>query len=219
MDHSAPSVYDTPAYSCLQAAHYVGLPGATLKKWIGGDGLIRTPEPSVLSFNNLAEAHILRAMRRKHGLSLQAIRKALDELSHLRKTAHPLLDETFETDGIDLCIRDQDEVFNLSQRSQREFREFVSLYLHRIERDDAGRAAKLFPFIVADRDSEPRSISISPVVSFGKPVLVGTGISTSVIVGRFNARDSIADLAREYEISPAVLEDAIRWELNKGRAA
>ncbi len=69
MTHSAPSVYDTPAYSCLQAAHYVGLPGATLK-WIGGDGLIRTPEPSALSFNNLAEAHILRAMRRKHGLSL-----------------------------------------------------------------------------------------------------------------------------------------------------
>ena len=60
---------------------------------------------------------------------------------------------------------------------------------------------------------------ISPVVSFGKPVLAGTGISTSVIVGRFNARDSIQDLAKEYSVSPAMLEDAIRWEMNQGKAA
>ena len=63
------------------------------------------------------------------------------------------------------------------------------------------------------------SISISPVISFGKPVLAGTGISTSVIVGRFNARDSVEDLAREYGVSSLVLEDAIRWEMNKGKAA
>ncbi|HEX3966418.1 MAG TPA: DUF433 domain-containing protein, partial [Edaphobacter sp.] len=97
--------------------------------------------------------------------------------------------------------------------------EFVSLYLHRIQRDDRGRVARLYPFVVADRESEPKNISISPTVSFGKPVLAGTGISTSVIVGRFNARDSVADLAREYNVMPAVLEDAIRWEMNKGKAA
>jgi uncharacterized protein (DUF433 family) len=57
------------------------------------------------------------------------------------------------------------------------------------------------------------------MVSFGKPVLAGTGISTSVIVGRFNARDSVSDLAREYGVATAVLEDAIRWEMNKGKAA
>lgn len=178
-----------------------------------------TPAPSALSFNNLAEAHILKAMRNVHGLSLQAIRKALAELAHLRKSDHPLLDETFETDGVDLCIRDQDEVINLSKRSQREFREFVSLYLHRIQRDERGRVARLYPFVVAEREDEPRHISISPVVSFGKPVLAGTGISTSVIAGRFQARDSIADMAQEYQIAADVLEDAIRWEMNKGRAA
>ena len=213
------SIFDTPAYSCLQAAQYVGVPTHTLRRWIGGDGLIVTPAASSLSFNNLAEAHILKAMRKVHKLSLQGIRKALRELAQLRKTDHPLLDETFETDGINLCIRDNDEVINLSQRSQREFREFVAIYLHRIHRDDAGRVARLYPFIVADRASEPKNISISPMVSFGKPVLAGTGISTSVIVGRFNARDSVSDLAREYGVATAVLEDAIRWEMNKGKAA
>ncbi len=158
-------------------------------------------------------------MRRVHGLSLQAIRKALQELAHVRKNAHPLLDESFETDGVDLCIRDQDAVINLSKRSQREFREFVSLYLHRIHRNEKGQVAELYPFVVANKANEPKHISINPAVSFGKPVLAGTGISTSVIVGRFKARDSVAELAREYQVAPAVLEDAIRWEMNKGRAA
>jgi uncharacterized protein (DUF433 family)/DNA-binding transcriptional MerR regulator len=213
------SVFDTPAYNCLQAAQYIGVPVHTLRRWIGEDGLIVTPHSNALSFNNLAEAHILKAMRKVHGLPLQGIRKALAELARVRHSEHPLLDETFETDGVDLCIRHEDAVINLSRKGQTEFREFVSLYLHRIQRDDAGRVARLFPFVVAERADEPKSISISPTVSFGRPVLAGTGISTSVIVGRFNARDSVADLALEYQVPVAILEDAIRWEMNKGKAA
>ena len=213
------SVFDTAAYSYPQAAHYVGVPEKTLRRWAGEDGLLVAPGAHTLSFNNLAEAHILKAMRKKHGLPLQGIRKALKELSETRHNDHPLLTEEFETDGVDLCIRDADAVLNLSKRSQREFREFVSLYLHRIKRDGARRVAQLYPFIVTEEASEPMSISISPVISFGKPVLAGTGISTSVIVGRFNARDSVEDLAREYGVSSLVLEDAIRWEMNKGKVA
>jgi len=213
------NVFDAPAYSCMQAAHYTGLPYQTLRSWIGADGLIRTPEPSTLSFNNLTEAHVLKAMRKDHKLSLQAIRKALKELEHHRHNAHPLLDESFETDGVSLCIRINDEIINLSQKSQREIKAFVSLYLQRVKRDASGRVTRLYPFVVTESAEEPRHISISPTVSFGKPVLAGTGISTSVIVGRFNARDSVADLAREYDVAPAVLEEAIRWEMNRGKAA
>jgi uncharacterized protein (DUF433 family) len=215
---AATSVFDQPAYGCLQASQYLGLGNGTLRAWIGSDGLIYPPMANTLSFNNLAEAHILKAMRHRHKLPLQGIRKALKELAKLRQTAHPLLDEAFETDGVDLCIRDQQEVINLSKSSQKEFREFVALYLHRIERID-GRVTRLYPFVVAEREDEPKSISISPTVSFGKPVLTGTGISTSVIVGRFNARDSIEDLAAEYQVETASLEDAIRWEMSKGKAA
>lgn len=219
MNNATQNIFDTPAYSCVQAAHYAGLPYQTLRGWIGEEGLISTPGSGALSFNNLAEAHVLKAMRKVHHLPLQRIRKALNELAQFRKTDHPLLDETFETDGLDLCIRDNDEVINLSKKSQIEIREFVSLYLQRINRDDSGRVTRLYPFVVTEEASEPRHISISPTVSFGKPVLAGTGISTSVIVGRFNARDSVADLAREYDVAPAVLEDAIRWEMNRGKAA
>jgi uncharacterized protein (DUF433 family) len=213
------SVFDTAAYGYAQAAHYVGVPEKTLRRWASEDGLLVAPDANALSFNNLAEAHILKAMRKTHGLALQGIRKALKELRETRQSAHPLLAEEFETDGVDLCIRDADAVVNLSKRSQREFREFVSLYLHRIKRDESGRVAYFYPFIVADQANEPKSVSLNPTVSFGKPVLAGTGISTSVIVGRFSARDSVEELAREYGVPSAVLEDAIRWEMNKGKAA
>jgi len=213
------SAFDTAAYGYTQVAHYVGVPEKTLRRWAGEDGLLIAPGANALSFNNLAEAHIIKAMRKTHGLALQGIRKALKELAETRQSDHPLLEEEFATDGVDLCIRDADAVINLSKRSQREFREFVSLYLHRIKRDDSRRVAQLYPFIVTEEASEPMSISISPTVSFGKPVLAGTGISTSVIVGRFNARDSVDELAREYGVSSVVLEDAIRWEMNKGKAA
>jgi uncharacterized protein (DUF433 family) len=213
------SVFDAPAYSGAQASHYVGVPYQTLRGWIGGDGLITTPQPNVLSFNNLAEAHILKAMRKVHQLSLQKIRKALEELAHIRKTSHPLLDESFETDGVSLCIRDEDQVINLTQNRQREFREFVSLYLQRIQRDSNGVATHLYPFVARDDASEPQHISISPKVSFGRPVLVGTGVSTSVIAGRFAARDSVYDLAKEYDVDSRILEDAIRWEMLRGKAA
>jgi len=213
------SVFDQGAYSCLQAAKYLGVSYSTLRGWTSPNGLITLPSSGVLSFNNLAEAHILKAMRRTHELSLQRIRKALAELAQARKTAHPLLDESFETDGVDLCVREGSDVVNLSRKSQKEFREFVALYLQRIQRNEAGRVSRLYPFIIAEREDEPKTISISPTVSFGKPVLSGTGISTSVVAGRFSARDSLQELAEEYQVDIRILEDAIRWENSRGKAA
>lgn len=216
---SSQSVFDIAAYGFRQAAQYVDVAESTLRSWVGAEGLIRPADVGVLSFNNLAEAHVLKALRRTHRLSLQAIRKALAELAQNRRTAHPLLDERFETDGVSLCIRDEEEVINLSQQSQREIRQLVSVYLKRVRRDGEGRVARLFPFVIADREGEPETISIDPTVAFGKPVLAGTGVSTAVIAGRFSARDSVADLAAEYQVAPGVLEDAIRWEMSRGRAA
>jgi len=219
MEPQAQSVFDQPAYNCLQAAQYLGLSVATLRGWTAGDSLIAVPAEGALSFNNLAEAHVLKAMRRTHGLSLQRIRRALAELAKTRRTAHPLLDEAFETDGVDLCVREEADVVNLSRSSQREFREFVALYLRRIERNAEGQVSRLYPFVIAEREEDPKTISISPTVSFGKPVLAGTGISTAVVAGRFRARDSLQDLATEYRIDLQTLEDAIRWEMSMGKAA
>lgn len=57
---------------------------------------------------------------------------------------------------------------------------------------------RFFPFVVQPGPSEPKTIEINPMVGFGKPVIAGTAISTAIIASRFNARESVTDLASEY---------------------
>ena len=68
---------DQPAYGLAEAARYLKLPSATLRSWVAGRSypraegqgrfapLIHPParEPTQLSFWNLIEAHVLRALR------------------------------------------------------------------------------------------------------------------------------------------------------------
>src|SRR5437867_2307373 len=80
-----------PAYPLSEAARYLKLPSATLRSWVVGrdygtsGGTRRFPaivppasrRPPVLSFWNLIEAHVLRALRTEHGVSVKGVRKAL----------------------------------------------------------------------------------------------------------------------------------------------
>ena len=87
----------------------------------------------------------------------------------------------------------------------------LELHLQRIECDPTG-LFRFFPFVMTRRPDEPKSILIDPLVGFGKPVIAGTAISTSIISTRFKARESIRDLAQEYGRSEREIEEAIRWE-------
>ena len=80
-----------PAYTLAEAARYLKLPQATLRTWVLGrdypvaDGqgrfkaLIKPArgKPPTLSFYNLIEAHVLRALRTEHGVSLKDLRKSI----------------------------------------------------------------------------------------------------------------------------------------------
>lgn len=211
------SAYEAAAYSVPQAARYLGMNAATLRGWIGPEGVL-TSTAQGISFNTLLEAHVVKALRRKDRVPMQRIRRALAELARTHASSHPLLEHVLETDGLDLFLRDEAGVANLSRNSQREFRELASLYLRRITRGSDGRITDFRPFILDDAPEAPQTISISPVVSFGKPVLAGTGIATAVVAGRFNAGDSMQELAAEYQVPMPMLEDAIRWE-NTRKAA
>ena len=95
-------------------------------------------------------------------------------------------------------------------------RELIKAYLERIEYDEKGMIAKLFPFIRKRpyELDEPKVIVIDPNLSFGRPVLVGTGIPTNVIAERYKAGESIGDLADDYNRSINDIEEAIRCELS-----
>ena len=82
-------------------------------------------------------------------------------------------------------------------------KEILGVYLKRIEWGAHGLPAKLYPF-TRDTDSviapasSPRVVVMNPKISFGRPVVAGTGIPVSSIYERYKAGDSVADLARDF---------------------
>ena len=218
-----------PAYSIVEAAHYLYVSISTLRSWVVGrhyrtaagsqffTPVITLPEPKrpLLSFTNLVEAHVLAAIRRKHGVTLPNVRSAIDHLQEHYHIDHPLADARFKTDGISLFIEVLDQLINVSMQGQVTMREVMEAHLQRVEHDAQGLAAKLFPFtrIGAALVSQPRTVVIDPRLAFGRPVLAGTGIPTAVLADRYKAGESMQELADDYECDRDMIEEAIRCEL------
>jgi len=208
-------IMETPVYGVGEAAQYLRVPLNTLRYWVQGAGavppLIRLPEPNRLSFANLLEAYMLSSMRNIYDVRIPRVRKALINLAKYVQHKHPLIEQAFETDRRDLFIEHLGKKLNLSKDEQILIPGVMELYLERIERDPRG-LFKLFPFVIQPKANEAERLLISPTVGFGKPVIPYRGSSTAVVVSRFNARESIGDLATEYGVTPKQIEEAIRWE-------
>ncbi|MCI0650280.1 MAG: DUF433 domain-containing protein [Planctomycetes bacterium] len=216
-----------PNYTVGEAAHYLRLPVATVRAWVMGrpyptqggprraSPVLEIPrkKPPLLSFMNLAEAHVLGAMTREHDIPLQRVRRAVRYLQRDFKTSHPLVARRFETDGRDLFIQEAERLINVSQEGQTAIREALELYLTRIEWDDYGLVATLFPFTGRAYAEAPRAVMIDPNVAFGKPVLTGTSIPTLAIAERFKAGETEDELARDFGRERTEIEEAIRCEL------
>src|SRR3989337_1899756 len=108
-------VLEMPSYGIPEAAGYLLAPTTTLRAWFLGQhyettaGLrrrfapplrIAQRTPPLLSFLNLVEAHVLGAVRRQHGVTLQNVRKALGFLEKHFPSKHPLADRRVETQGL-----------------------------------------------------------------------------------------------------------------------
>jgi hypothetical protein len=55
---------------------------------------------------NLVECWVLASLRHRENLPLQSIRSAVETLREKYNSFHPLAERDFETDGVDLFIRE-----------------------------------------------------------------------------------------------------------------
>jgi uncharacterized protein (DUF433 family) len=218
---------ELPAYGLPEVARYLRMPEATLRSWVlgrpymtvGGQRFFRpvihlpVSDSPVLSFVNMVEAHVLDAIRRQENIPLRKVRAAVAFLERHYHSRHPLAEHKFETDGLDLFIQKAGLLINLSQEGQLAMRGIVAAYLRRVERDVQGLPIKLYPFTRKRDPEEPRAVVIDPFVSFGRPVLAGTGIATAVLAERFKAGESIEELAQDYARSVLEIQEALRCEL------
>jgi len=144
---------------------------------------------------------------------LQKIRKAFTYLKREFSSTRPLIEHVFETDGLDLFITEYGKLINISKEGQIVMKDIIKAYLKRVEYDEQGLIKKLFPFTRKRDLTEPKVVVIDPYVSFGRPVLAGTGITTTIIAERYKAGESISELAKDYNRNQNEIEDTIRCEL------
>ena len=217
---------DLAAYSIAEAARYLKIAPATLRSWIAGreyptqegtsffSPLMTTPEedPPRLSFNNLVEAHILRALRTQHGVSIDAVRKAIAFAGKHYKIKRLLLSPELRTDAGDLLLDKYGELVNLSKSGQLALKKVLEVYLKRVEWDETKVPTRFYPFSTSDALDARKIIVIDARLSFGRPVVSRRGVSTAAIVDRIDAGESVAEVATDYELEPREIEEAIIYE-------
>ncbi len=218
---------DIPIYSVKDAARYLRIPYTTIRSWTVGRKYpvlkgskifpplisVKQKKPLLLSFTNLVEVHVLRAIRNHHKINLDKVRMALDYLDREFDIPHPLAQDKFHTDGVNLFIEYYGSLINVSSQGQLVLKNLLHRHLQRIESDDTGLAIKLYPFTRSNEENNPRLVVIDSRIAFGRLAIAGIGIATSVVVERYHAGESMEDLAHDYDCDFQSIEEAIRCEL------
>lgn len=212
-------------YSIPEAAHYLRIPSATLRSWVVGreypivEGT-RTFKPIIriadsrhrlLSFENLIEAHVLSALRGTHQVRVRDIRTAIRYVERDLGISRLLLNRELKAAGGRLFVERYGQLINVAQSGQLAMRAVLEGYLERVTWEEE-RLAAFYPFIGHPGRSDAKPVLISPDLAFGKPVIARRFIATAVITDRFDAGESIADLAADYDLEAAEIEAAIIYE-------
>lgn len=208
-----------PAYSIAEAARYLSMPSPTLRSWFAGieghfKAVIRweVAGDHRLSFSNLVEAHVLRAIRTKHGISMPNVRKALQYVERKENISRLLLHPGLRAGLGRLFLKKYAELIELAPSAQHVIEKALEQYLVAVVQDPVGIPVKLYPWIPDPAVGAKRSIVIDPQISFGRPVTSLRGITTAVLADQFDAGASIEDLVNDYGLSPQAIEDALAFE-------
>lgn len=214
---------DVAAYSIAEAATYLKLAPSTLRSWVAGRAypkqkgaglflpLIVIPQehPPRLSFHNLVEAYVLRALRTQHGVSIDAVRKAIDFATKSYRVGRLLLSPELRTDAGELLLDKYGELVNLTRSGQLAMKKILEAHLKRVEWERADLPTRLYSFVTSDTLEDQKVIVIDARRSFGRPIIARRGISAAVIVDRIDAGESIADIAADYDLEREEVEEAI----------
>jgi uncharacterized protein (DUF433 family) len=100
---------------------------------------------------------------------------------------------------------------NLSASGQLAMRKVFEAHLTRVEWGKLRSAVRLYPFVVSESvDAKP--IVIDPQISFGRPVVGKAFVSTRSILDRIDAGEKVEDVARDYDLTNAAVEEAVVFE-------
>lgn len=216
---------DMPRYTRVDAERATGVPASTIGVWVHGmpytnrkgirgryDPVVALPDATDprLSFNNLLDVNVLRALREVHEVKLKSVREAMENAKRDHDIDRLLIHPNLRTSGGRLFLDYYLKLVDLSNSKQLAMRSILEHSLKRVEVDEDLRAS----FFPMPRHMAPdeRPILVSPYVSFGNAILERRGISTYAIRSRFDAGETKPAILADYELTNGEFEEAILYE-------
>jgi uncharacterized protein (DUF433 family) len=205
-----------PAYTTAEAARFAEAKSRTVAYWHYGTGTKIGPalggkkRYAPLSYLQLVEVAFVASFRQR-GVPLQRIRKAREYVRTVFSAEFPFAEYRFKTEGVHVLME--------AGSVDPDFRELIAA-------DEAGQMAwervllERFEQFDYEEDLAVRwhlrgrdvPILIDPRISFGAPVLEGTGIPTWVLKGRFEAGETLEEIEHDFGVAEHDLRHALEFE-------
>lgn len=217
-----------PSYSVAEAGRLAGLTAGRVRRWLRGYeysyGNAIRDQPPVLqgsgiedpyaSFLDLVDLLFVKRFL-DHGLSLQKVRRALDEAREILGTKH-FARQTFFTDGGTIFLQLQkgalkeggDAILELMSGGQWVIAPVIRELARQIDFESPeGLASRWYPL------GRNRPVVLDPMVSIGAPSIAGRGVKTINIHDLYVAEDERLEPVRAWwGLTDAEIQAAVDFE-------
>lgn len=219
---SSADLREQPRYTYPEVARAVGVPVSTVGAWVRGypygakrgggsfKPVIRRPlqnDPR-LSFNNLLEISVLRALRTTHEVELPVIRQALSMAEKEHGIARLLISPTLRAAPGRLFLQQYGRLLELTPARQLAMEKIFEQFLDRVDFDEG----QFFPIERSLGAKGGKLILLTPFVAFGRAIIRRVRISTQAIAERVNAGEERAAIMRDYDLNDIEFDEALLYE-------
>jgi uncharacterized protein (DUF433 family) len=217
---------ELPRYSYVEAARATNVPASTIAAWARGMSYTRPgkssgyfsrvidrpdPDDTRLSFNNLLEVNVLRALRQVHEVKVQAVRDAIESAKEELGISRLLIHANLRTTGGRLFLDYYFKLVDLSNTQQLAMEVFLRHSLQRVHVDNS-RVDSFYPVPRSGPSNEARIIAVSPYIAFGSAIVDSRGITTTAIRSRYDLGEKKEAIIEDYGLSREEFDEAILYE-------
>jgi uncharacterized protein (DUF433 family) len=218
--------YNVPMYFTAETARLVNISRYRVRRWLEGyyyayaagrrkqqpvvrKGWQDKDYPHYASFLDLVDLLFVKRFL-DYGLSLQKLRRALEEAKEILGTDH-FARQSFFTDGKNICLKigkKGDAILELLSDGQWVISDIIKQLAHQIDFDESTELARRwFP-------SEGNGLVVlDPLVSFGRPIIAEKGITTENIYDLFVAeKEKIRPVCDWMDLASEEVEAAMKFE-------
>lgn len=202
----------TGIYTLKDAELLLGIPVNRMSSWLNkywnnrfaAETLYTRKESGTRYFNfyTLIELKVVSQMR-EMGLTFKEIEKAHQTLSINFGSPFPFAHHDLYYTKNWIYILTEQGIAKADDTLQYGFQDLIKPYAHRIDFDEREKLAKAL-FL-----NDTKDIVAQPDIQFGEPVIAGTRIKALDIYSYYNAGESIASLAQDYQVSEQQIRHAI----------